>query len=131
MNRVDRKPCMIYPEDTWKESWDLIVSAVLIFTCCSTPFRLAFVENETTDWKIANYAVDFIFFIDMILIFNQAYYDEDFKMIQHRGIIAITYIKGWFFIDLMAILPISVIQELTAPAPDPNVAAADSDGSGG
>lgn len=48
----------------------------------------------------------------MILIFNNAYYDEDFKMIQHRGAIAITYIKGWFLIDLLAIFPISHLQKL-------------------
>ena len=61
---------MIYPEDTWKEQWDLLVSLVLIFTCAITPYRLAFTEDDTLDWKIVNYSVDFIFLVDMILIFN-------------------------------------------------------------
>ena len=81
MNRIDRKNCMIYPEDTWKEQWDLFVSLILIFTCAVTPFRLAFYETEDTAWEITNGSVDLIFFIDMILIFNTAYYDEDFQMI--------------------------------------------------
>lgn len=59
-----------------------------------------------------NNTIDFIFFIDMILIFNTAYYDEDFKMIQHRGVIAITYFKGWFLVDLLAIFPIGHLQKL-------------------
>lgn len=72
---------MIYPEDTWKDQWDLAVSLVLIFTCASTPYRLAFVEKDSVGWQVANNSIDFIFFIDMILIFNTAYYDEDFKMV--------------------------------------------------
>ena len=99
----------MYPEDTWKEQWDLFVSLVLIFTCAVTPFRLAFIEEDTLDWEIINGVTDLIFFIDMILIFNTAFYDEDFKMIQHRGIIAFTYIRGWFLIDLLAILPIGYV----------------------
>lgn len=117
MNRVDRRPCMIYPEDTWKEKWDLVVSIVLIFTCAITPFRLAFYTDDPIGWQIINNTIDMIFFIDMILIFNTAYYDEDFKMIQHRGVIAFTYFKGWFLIDLMAIFPIGQIQKLM-PKPE-------------
>ena len=103
---------MIYPEDTWKEQWDLLVSLVLIFTCCTTPFRLAFYETDNFEWQIVNGIVDLVFFTDMILIFNTAYYDEDFKMVQHRGLIALTYMRGWFVIDLLAIFPIGYIQKL-------------------
>lgn len=80
---------MIYPEDTWKDQWDLVVSAVLIFTCAITPFRLAFTQSDPVGWQIANNFIDFIFFIDMIFIFHTAYYDEDFKMIQTKSIIAV------------------------------------------
>lgn len=41
---------MIYPEDTWKEQWDLFVSLILIFTCAVTPFRLAFTESDDDAW---------------------------------------------------------------------------------
>lgn len=126
MNRIDRRPCMIYPEDTWKEQWDLFVSVVLIFTCASTPYRLAFTPDDSTEWQIANGLVDFIFFADMVLIFNTAFYDEDFKMTQHRGVIAINYFRGWFVIDLMAIFPIGQLQKLTHPG-----ASAQDDGGGG
>lgn len=100
---------MIYPEDNWKEKWDLFVSLVLIFTCAVTPYRLAFIDVDSIDWEIINGVTDLIFFADMILIFNTAFYDDDFKMIQHRGLIALTYIRGWFFIDLLAIFPIGYI----------------------
>ena len=98
---------MIYPEDTWKTYWDLFVALVLIFTCCVTPFRLAFSAdaNESLEWYIANYTIDFVFFLDIVFIFNTAYYHNDFRMEQHRGMIAWNYFKGWFIIDLLAIIP--------------------------
>lgn len=84
----------------------MFVSLILIFTCAITPFRLAFTDKDTFEWEIINLTVDLIFFMDMILIFNTAYYDEDFQMIQYRGVIAISYMRGWFLIDLLAIFPI-------------------------
>ena len=87
----------------------MLVSLVLIFTCTLTPYRLAFTEDDTLNWKIVNYTVDSLFLIDMLLIFNSAFYDEDFKMVSHRGLIAIAYLKGWFIIDLLAIFPIGLV----------------------
>jgi hypothetical protein len=51
---------------------------ILIFTCAVTPYRLAFFVDEDLEWEIINGVVDLIFFVDMLLIFNTAYYDEDF-----------------------------------------------------
>ena len=78
MNRIDKKNCIIYPEDKCKEQWDLLVSLILIFTYAVTPYRLAFYTDEDFEWEVINGIVDLIFFTDMILIFNTAYYDEDF-----------------------------------------------------
>ena len=54
---------------------------VLIFACLVTPCRIAFVEDETQPWIIVNQIADLMFLTDMIIIFNTAYYDEDFKLI--------------------------------------------------
>lgn len=39
------------------------------------------------------YIIDALFLLDMIMIFNTAFYDEQFKIIDDRKIIAIIYIK--------------------------------------
>lgn len=46
-----------------------------------------------------------MFLCDMIIIFNSAYYDEDFNLVQDRKLIAKQYLTGWFSIDLLAIVP--------------------------
>ena len=39
------------------------------------------------------------------MIFNSAYYDLNMDLVNDRKIIAITYLKGWFIVDLLAIIP--------------------------
>lgn len=60
-------------------------------------------------WNIALYLIDFLFFIDIIVCFNSALQDDDFKTIDDRKVIALEYISGWFLLDLFAILPLSEI----------------------
>jgi hypothetical protein len=49
------------------------------------------------------------FAIDIVIIFNAAYYTEDFDIIEDRKKISITYLKGWFLVDIIAIIPFDVI----------------------
>jgi len=73
-----RKSCMLYPEDTFKSNWDLIISVVLIFTCLVFPFRIAFVEEDDNTWKLINAFIDILFLFDILLTFNSAFYNEDY-----------------------------------------------------
>lgn len=55
--------------------------------------------------KIANWIIDILFFIDIILIFNSAVYDDNLDLISERCEITKLYLKSWFAIDLVAIVP--------------------------
>jgi hypothetical protein len=50
-----------------------------------------------------------MFAIDTVLIFNTAFYDDNWELIDSRKLIAITYMKGWFLIDILAIVPFDLI----------------------
>jgi hypothetical protein len=52
-----------------------------MFTCFVTPVRIAFVDNDTIEWSIALYSMDVMFLIDMLVIFNSAYYTDEFLMV--------------------------------------------------
>ena len=106
--RLDRKTGIIYPEDAKKGTWDLSMALVLIFTCAVTPYRIAFSEDTLT-WYIINKIVDFLFLVDIFVIFNTAFYDEDFVLHEGRSFIAKAYIKSWFVMDLLAIMPFDEI----------------------
>lgn len=78
--RENRKWYILYPEDTFKERWDIIMTFFLIFTCSSTPLFISFHEDSDTmtNWEYVNLVVDIFFAMDIIVIFLAAFYDDDF-----------------------------------------------------
>jgi len=107
-DEFERNCCMLYPEDKLKTNWDLFITLILVFTCFVTPFKIAFLDNDSPAWMLTDNMVDIMFFLDILIIFNSPYYNEDFKLIDNRKVIATQYLQGWFFIDLLAIVPFDV-----------------------
>lgn len=75
---------MIYPEDPRKANWDLFITIVLVYTCVATPARMAFVHSDPIGWTIIKWLIDFMFLVDIIIIFFSATQDEDFRTIDDR-----------------------------------------------
>ena len=98
---------MFYPNSRFKAFWEIFITFVLIFTCLVTPYRIALVDKDNSNWKVTNIVVDVLFFLDMIFTFCTAYQDENFQMLDDRKKIAIRYLRGWFLIDFLAIVPFS------------------------
>jgi len=99
---------MIYPCQE-KLVWDLFITLVLFFSCIETPYRIAFVKEDGSLGLLIGYSVDLMFFIDIILTFNSAIEDNRKQFIDDRKVIAALYLKGWFLIDFLAIVPIDII----------------------
>lgn len=100
---------VILPDDPFKKKWDLIIAFMLIFTALVSPYRIAFVDVDTLEWTVIETIIDCIFGVDLLLNFFFAYYDNQDDIVDSRKKIAMSYLKGWFFIDLLTILPISQI----------------------
>lgn len=62
---------------------------------------------------IVGYVFDVFFFLDLIITFMAAYYDDEFRLVDDRATIACDYLKGWFLIDVIAIIPYNDIIMLT------------------
>jgi hypothetical protein len=98
------------PDTPFKDNWDLFINLMLLFTCFVTPYRIAFINSDNTTWRVINICIDFLFFVDIIIIFNSAYSDEnDFKLVTDRKAIALNYIKSWLFVDILAVVPVEII----------------------
>ena len=78
-----------------------------------TPYQLAFYshfQKEPRSLEIGNQIIDFIFIVDIVVSFNTSYYDQkasEFSM--SRKAIAWNYIKSWFIIDVLAVIPFEFI----------------------
>ena len=61
-----------------------------------------------------------MFLIDILVVFNTAYYESEFKMIKTRNQIAKNYLKEQFWIDFTALVPIDYIFRALYPNWDLN-----------
>ena len=97
---------IIHPKAHRKVYWDLFVAVFILYSVLLVPFKLGFsIENPALD--VVDIFVDLIFLSDMILSFNQAYFDQDRgKYIIDRCKIAKNYGKTWFGIDFFSTFPI-------------------------
>lgn len=75
---------IILPDDPFKLKWDLFVTLVLLAVFFISPYRIAFTEDNPLIWTIIDQTIDFIFFIDLILTFFCAYYDENYVLVDQR-----------------------------------------------
>ena len=100
---------LFYPEDKYKGYWDLWMTLILLITCLLTPLTIAFTYSEDSVVSIVILAIDGFFIIDILVIFNSAFYDDDTDLIDERKKIARNYLHGWFTIDILAIFPFDVI----------------------
>lgn len=101
--------CLIYPDNKFYAFWDLFMTVVLLFSCIITPIHLALFEELNETWTAINWSIDAFFFVDILVNFNAATYDDDFELIDDRCAIAKNYLNSWFLIDLVAIIPFELM----------------------
>jgi len=65
---------------------------------------LAFSEDDPIGWVVAYTIVDVSFLIDIILTFFTSFTKENVEITEHKRIMK-NYIKFWFWIDLLSIIP--------------------------
>ena len=84
----------------------------LIYTSLITPYRISFL-NEESDigirLQLFDNIIDLIFFFDIILNFFTAYYTYDERIEKRLNKIIKHYLKGWFVLDLISVIPINLI----------------------
>jgi hypothetical protein len=86
------------------------MTIVLLTTCILTPLNIAFSYQDTIpSFTYIDYVIDSLFFIDIMIIFNSAFYTEDYECIDNHKSIAANYLSGWLFVDILSIVPFDLI----------------------
>jgi len=91
------------------KQWDLVMMICLLFTAVLTPFEVAFLQTTLDLLFIINRVVDALFACDLVMQFFLAYMDSDGQWVVEHDRIASRYLVGWFWIDLVSILPFDTI----------------------
>ena len=103
---MTRSKYLIYLDNKYKITFDLCISAVLLFICAVLPLQIALATGTSTTWATIFNIADIIFLVDLILNFFTCLYDDEKNTeITDRKLIALDYLKGWFLIDFLSIVP--------------------------
>lgn len=103
---------IIDPHGTFRMCWDVWMAFVLVYIAFYVPYRVCLYWDDgelSSTLEDVELASDIIFWIDMALNFNTATIDKDGKLVTSRRLIAIAYIKGFFFLDLVASFPFQYV----------------------
>ena len=73
-----------------------------MYTATLVPYKVAFVDDNTVADTVIDTIVDVLFALDILVNFFSAIEDSEGKAVGDCKVIAVTYIKGWFFLDLLA-----------------------------
>jgi len=109
--KMFRKKRLMPPNSRFMSVWDACIFLCLMFTAIVTPFEVAFIQTDLTNplfW--INRVVDLFFLVDIIFTFFIPFRDPDTNVwVTDHKKIAIRYLKGWFWIDLLSILPFDIL----------------------
>jgi hypothetical protein len=81
----------------------------LLFTAIVTPYRVSFYDSDSSSWRIVDTLIDAIFAVDICLTFFTAYFDDEDNLITNRRQLTLSYLRSWFLIDILAIMPVSLV----------------------
>ena len=97
------------PDDPIKKIWDLFTTLILLIVFFLTPYWIAFVNEETVYWIVIDSLIDFSFLIDILVTFFSAFYSSEYILIDKWSKICLSYLKGWFLIDVVSIFPFNYL----------------------
>lgn len=108
---VNASCCVVDPRSAYIRRWEYVTISLLLWTAVVTPFEVGFLATNIDALFFINRLIDLCFLKDLVLNFRLAYFEStggrtlvtDLKKIAHR------YLKGWFWVDLVSIIPFEVI----------------------
>ena len=90
--------------------FDILILFSVGYSCIINMYLVAYPVDPSDGLETFNWCIEGLFYLDFIFNFFQTYQDEEtFEIITDRREIALKYIKGWFIIDLLSIIPFNVM----------------------
>ncbi|CAD8068161.1 unnamed protein product [Paramecium primaurelia] len=97
-------PKVSNPNSTFRLMWELVSMIFIFVQMIQIPLVLTYSVELSFGFQIFNQLMDVFFYIDMAFNFKFAYYYRG-EIIYDRKKIAINYLKLWFWLDFLAVLP--------------------------
>jgi potassium voltage-gated channel Eag-related subfamily H protein 1 len=108
-----RERCYIHPDRAGRVAWDILLVVLLAYVAVAVPLNVCFQQEVSVDsaqfW--IDMVVDVAFVADIVLHFFTGVWDSHRAGVLEtdRAQIARKYLRGWFCIDVLAVLPYSYL----------------------
>ena len=108
-----KKRYLIRHTSQFRQKFDFLIIVCVIFNCFTIPIEIAFDPGfmQNVFFFLTNRLIDALFFLDMIVCFRTTFMNDFGAEVVEPKQIAINYIKGNFFIDFFATIPIDIFAE--------------------
>jgi len=119
---------VLKPNSWLRSLWDFLILIFVLYNTVVIPLTLAYArlldKNVLSAMEGIDIAVDVFFTLDIILSFFTAYTNSRGELITDNRMIAKKYLRTFFAIDVLAVLPFDLFESLfrTADAQDVNLA---------
>ncbi|GMH57191.1 hypothetical protein TrLO_g1723 [Triparma laevis f. longispina] len=90
----------------------MLLGLLIFYSVIIIPLRVGFSLPPSPEFEISDIIIDSLFGMDILISFDTALVDDDDELVMDREIIAKTYLKGWFTIDLFSTVPIDKVVAL-------------------
>ena len=102
---------MVEPNSHRYEMWMIAMVCLVTVSLILVPIDVAFsLSTRGVAVFVVQCAIDVCFLADLGLGFRTALVDQrNFYTIKRPNVIALTYLRGWFWLDLISALPIDLI----------------------
>jgi CRP-like cAMP-binding protein len=112
------RKCFYLPTHRVRVYWDLVQVPLLLYIAIMTPLREGFglsvgLPSATNPCCSASFVselmIDLYFAVDIVLNFRTAYHDDKGEVVVEQRRVTQHYLRRWFLVDFMSILPVSYI----------------------
>uniref|UniRef100_A0AAV2LD24 Voltage-gated delayed rectifier potassium channel KCNH4 n=1 Tax=Knipowitschia caucasica TaxID=637954 RepID=A0AAV2LD24_KNICA len=94
-----------------KALWDWLILIATFYVAVSVPYNVSFTPYAVSERSTmgTDIAVEMLFIIDIILNFRTTYVSKSGQVVYDARSICIHYVTTWFFVDLVAALPVDLL----------------------
>ncbi|KAI3382677.1 hypothetical protein SNEBB_003900 [Seison nebaliae] len=98
---------LIRQHETFKKFWDAILIIATIYVSIIVPLDAAFMNTKTFLYPI-DLISESLFICDVFINFFTTYVNKTGEIVTSHRLIALRYLKSWFFIDTIAAIPLDI-----------------------
>lgn len=104
MKKIDN---LVNPQNKFFTYWNLLMLIFIIYSIILMPYFMVF-EADNIIVNNCELIMNIFFLIDIVINFNTAVIENNLIIID-RKVIAIKYLKSFFFIDLVSSIPLEIL----------------------